>query len=88
MPKWLAHDKDDCFKTYIMDTKEEAEEASGSFAVPVGSRFAESRERKVVYRPGFPQTYHGGCTLVSLGTVGLIGLVVFIFAFIFTYFGR
>jgi hypothetical protein len=58
-----------------MDTKEEAEEASGSFAVPVGSRFAESRERKVVYRPGFPKTYHGGgCVKVAMNIIAGIAV--------------
>jgi len=84
MPKWLAHDSKDCYKTYIMDTKEEAEEASGSYAVPVGSRFADGRkERKVVYRPGFPQTYNGGGCVSTL-CCGLF--IILAFAFVFTYF--
>ena len=103
MPGWIATDKNDCFKVHIADTQQEAEDAADNFAVPYGSatpqdaeRYARSygkdvvnhSQRKVVYRPGFPQTYHGGCALVSLGTVGLIGLVIFCFAMVFTYFVR
>ena len=96
MPGWIATDKNDCFKVHIADTQEEAESAADNFAVPYGSASPDDAERyarsygKDVVNHSRPVVYEkrGGCALVSLGTVGLIGLIVFIFAMIFTYFVR